>query len=515
MTSMKADYAERRDDILNVLILIAAASGLGVYLVATTVLISKDGVTYIELARRFSSEPLIVIKGLTPGYPKGLAFGYPSLILAAHTVAVWFGADSSVLGWTYSAQSMALLCRVLALIPLYFLGKLLVGAKRSFWALVILIVLPYPAQFGSDALRDWPHILFLAVGLLFLLRGAKAGTWWMFAGAGMATGFGHMIRPECGQLVIYGVLWILVRLIAPKPEMNRGTLVGALAALLLGFAIPAAPYTAVRGQLLPEKLKDYMTASALPESERNHEVGIETGTAVWTASGLPVKTVKAVGRLAGEMSDNLMYYFMPALLVGAYARIRRKSEVSDIEKFFIPAFVLLNVLMMIMLYHRWDYISRRHCLPLVVLLIFYVPAGLEILARWLEQRFSKDQGQNDQPSQRWFLILLAIGMGICAPKLLSPSGDDKQGYRDAAEWLRQNSGPEDVVAVPDLRISFYAERQGAGYTTEIPEGAEYIVRIVGDEDEQIPSDGLERKEFSASVGKRKKNRERVVIYRVT
>ena len=508
MTSMKVDSdtknTERWDDIVNLLILIFAASAIGIWRIAAGVLISKDGVTYIELAQRFPSEPLNVIKGLF--------FGYPFLVYSAHELAAVFGAPSSALAWAYSAQSVTLLCRVLALIPLYFIGKLLVGARRSFWAVAVLIILPYPADFGSDALRDWPHVLFLAVGLLFLLWGAKEGKWWMFAGAGVTAGIGHMVRPECGQLVVYGVLWILMRLAAPKPGMNRGALVGALAALLLGFAIPAVPYMAIRGEILPEKLKEYMTASALRESQRNHEVGIDTGSAVQSTSGLPVKTVRALGRLAGEMSDNLMYYFVPALLVGAYARIRRQSEVSDMEKFFIPAFVFLNVLMMIMLYHQWGYISRRHCLPLTVVLIFYVPAGLEILAQRLEQRFSKDQGQNDRPSQRWFFILLAIGTGICTPKLLSPPGYDKQGYRDAAEWLRQNSGPDDVVAVPDSRISFYAERKGIVYTAEMPGGTEYIVAIVGGQDEDALSAGIGRKEFSARVEKRKKNKKRVVVY---
>ncbi len=517
MTGMKAEpdtkSIERREDILNLFILILVASVVGVYLVATTVLISKDGVTYITLAGRFSSEPLNIIKGLTPGYPKGLAFGYPLLILAAHKVAAWFGGDSSAIGWTYSAQSMTLLCRVLALIPLYFIGKLLVGARRSFWAVTILIVLPYPAQFGSDALRDWPHILFLAVGFLLLLWGAKECKWWMFTGTGMAAGLGQLIRPECVQLVAYGVLWILIRIIAPKPGINRGTLAKALAALLLGFAIPAAPYMAVRGQILPQKLKEYIDASTVWESEGNHNTVTDRSTAMASAFG--GKTTRAIGRLAGEISDNLMYYFVPALVVGVYARIRRRSQATDIERFFVPAFVFLNVLMMVMLYHHWGYISRRHCLALVVWLTFYVPEGLEILARWIEQRLSKSQAQRNPPSQRWFFVLLAIGAAICTPKLLSRPGYDKQGYREAAEWLRQNTQPQDVVAIPDQRISFYAERKGEMYAMEVPKGTDYVVRIVEEQDDQKPSDEFGRKLFSARVEKRKKNKKQVVIYRVT
>ncbi len=499
--------AEHKGDIVNVLILILAASALGAYLVATTVLISKDGVMYIELAERFASEPLKAVK-VSP-------FGYPFLIFATHKVATWFGANSSALAWTYSAQSVALLCRVLALVPLYFIGKLLVGSRRSFWAALILIILPYPAQFGSDALKDWPHVLFLAAGFLFLLRGAEGGERWMFGVTGLAAGLGHIIRPECAQLVVYGVLWIFTRLASPKQNMNRRALVGALALLLLGFAMPAAPYMAVRGEILPQKLRGYIHASDLREQQGDRETGADIESIVWTASGLPVTTVRGMGRLAGEMSDNLMYYFVPALIVGMYARARRRSSLSDVEGFFIPAFALFNVLMMIMLYQRWGYISRRHCLPLIVLLIFYVPGGLEILARWLEQRLSRHRAQSHPHSQRWFFALLAIGAGICTPKLLTPLGADKQGYRDAAEWLRQNSLPQAIVAVPDLRISLYAERKGALYTTETRKGTEYVVRIVGDKDEQKPSEAFGREAFSARVEKRKKNNKRVVIYRLT
>jgi hypothetical protein len=101
------------------------------------------------------------------------------------------------------------------------------------------------------------------------------------------------------------------------------------------------------------------------------------------------------------------------------------------------------------------------------------------------------------------------------PKLLRPLGADKHGYREAAQWLKENTRQEDAVAVPDLRISFYAERKGIGYTTEIPEGTEYIVRIVRDEDEEALSGASAQKEFSARVEKRKKNEKRVVIYRMT
>jgi hypothetical protein len=66
-----------------------------------------------------------------------------------------------------------------------------------------------------------------------------------------------------------------------------------------------------------------------------------------------------------------------------------------------------------------------------------------------------------------------------------------------------------VVAVPDLRISFYAERKGIQYATEIPEGSDYVVRVVSDKDEEVQFGG---RVYSAKVDARKKDKKRVIVY---
>ena len=232
----------KKQDFIHLIILLTIAAGIGIYLIITTVLISKDGVFYIEEAKKFSSEPINVMKG----HP----LGYPFLIFIAHKFAILFSNSSSVYTWVRSAQSITLLCRLLALIPLYFIGRFFIGSRKSFWAILILVMLPYPARFGSDALRDWPHILFLAAGFIFLLHGAEQGDWRIFGVVGLLAGFGHIIRPECAQLVIYAGLWLLMGLLWPRRDMNRPKLACALFVLLIGFAIPAAPYMKARGRIL-------------------------------------------------------------------------------------------------------------------------------------------------------------------------------------------------------------------------------------------------------------------------
>ena len=495
----------RRQDLIRLAILLVIALGIGVYLVSTTVVISKDGVFYIQQAMRISSEPQKVIKGLP--------FGYPFLIFAAHKLAASLSGGSSLFTWIYSAQSITLLCRLLSLIPLYFIGKLLVGSKRSFWAILILIILPYPAEFVSDILREWPHILFLASGFLLLMLGAKQGKWWLFGVTGFVAGLGHMIRPECAQLLIYGALWIFIRLFSPKPSMSRPKLLCALSVLLIGFAIPAAPYMTARGQYLPAKLKVLISSALQEYSEEIREPGTNSGNKIYTASGVPGKIANAFGELGGAMSEDLMYFFVPALLIGIYFRFRKQSSAVEIERFFVPAFVTLNVVMLIALYYSWGYISRRHCMPLVVFTIFYVPIGLEVSAGWLAGRFSKSTPASDQDRQRWFFILLITGIVICMPKLLRLSGSDKQGYRTAAAWLRENTAQDDLIASPDSRITFYAERKAIIYETTPSRKTEYAVAIVKDENEVPDFVDNAQKQYSVWENERRKNK-KLVIYKM-
>ncbi|MHC4159991.1 MAG: glycosyltransferase family 39 protein, partial [Planctomycetota bacterium] len=397
-----------KNDAINISIILILSLAIGIYLIATTVLIAKDGVSYIERAQKFSTDPVRVIKGPPCGY----AF----LIFFTYKIVTFVSNNTSVYGWIYSAQCITLLCKLLALIPLYFICKGFVGRKLSFWAILILVLLPYPARFGSDVLRDWPHILFLATGLLFLLLAAKQGIWWMFGIAGLAAGLGHIIRPECAQLVIYGVLWLLTGLLLPKRNMNRPKLICASLVLLIGFAIPAAPYMKVRGKILPEQLNTLVSSCYRLEQERIQEPSTDNHNQAFTTVSLPGKMVKAIGRLIRRISENLMYFFAPALLLGIYSRFGRKSAGTEIECFFMSVFITFNVIVMVLLHYNHGYISRRHCLPLVVLTIFYVPIGLQISADWLRSKSYRGQQETNKNPQLWFFILLAVGAVICLPK---------------------------------------------------------------------------------------------------
>jgi len=500
---------EKRD-LAHIAVLLAIGLVIGVYLIATTVLIAKDGVFYIERAQQFTSDPINIIKRHPPGYP--------FLILIAHKFEGLFSSSTSVQGWIYSAQAVTLLCRLLALIPLYFIGKLLVGSKNSFWALLILIFLPYPARIVCDVVREWPYLLFLATGFFFLLWGAKSRKWWAFGLVGLSSGLGYLVRPESAQLVVYGFLWIAISMVGPKLwGVSRWKNLIGLALLFIGFAIPAVPYMKCTGKIIPPKVNRIMKSfsfNALPDNTGTPKVNADSSN-YYVAEIVPYNVSKALGEIFKTVGENLMWFFMPALVIGLYHRFR--GDAKREERFLITTFITMNVVMMVL---RYCYIqlhaSQRWSLPLITFTIFYIPVGLNVVGNWLEIKFPMNRQKSDVSKRKsgfWFLVLLLVGIAICLPKLFRPIRIEKQGYRAASTWLRENTAPTDIIAASDRRIAFYAERKGLGYGKKIPKQAKYVVRIVEDEDEKPEFDRTVREKYSVWANKREKQR-RIVIYEV-
>jgi 4-amino-4-deoxy-L-arabinose transferase-like glycosyltransferase len=487
--------------IIHIIILLALGAVIGIYLISTTTVIAKDGVAFIKYAKKLRVAP---INTMARKYQHP---GYPLLILLAHKITSVLREGVSIWSWIYCAQGVALTFRLLAIAVLYFVGRYLVGAELSFWAVLILVFLPKPAAYGSDALSDWPHIFFLAVGIWLLMRAAN-GKWWLFGCAGLSAGMGYLIRPECAQVVVFGSFWLGLQLLWSKRTMGQREALCAMALLLVGFLLTVAPYMKLKGAVFPKKqLVSGFQADEI--CEQSVQIHSNSPAVAGFASS---KITRGLGKLVERVSDTLMWFFVPALLLGIYGNFR-KCDWYRPEKFFIIALVVLNVPLMVLLYCKYGYMSGRHTFPLVIFTIFYASAGLQAMGAWLQNKLSKDV---EKPSKiktsetTWFLVLLAIGIFICIPKLLTPIRTAKQSFRDVAQWLAAHTDMKDKIAVPDIRISFYAQRKGlicrAG---RIPKRAQYIVREFKAGEAILPGqlDKVEH-EYVDQV-----NGNRVVIYR--
>jgi hypothetical protein len=747
-----------KSDVLCLGILAGLCLPIGIHQVRKLALINPDGVLYIGLGHRLPGDYV----GVARRYPPG----YPLILWAGHAAAMRVMGHDSPMLWLHSSLGVTLLCRMLALIPLYFLGKLLVGRANSFWALLILIFLPYPAQYAAEVLREWPYVLFLATGFWLLCQALRRRQGWVQAPkrdplrlgtllvlVGLDAGLGYLIRPECGQLVLYTLLGLAAIGLAEK-TVRRWTLSGAGLLAVAGFLVPVAPHVRAVGSITPHQLqapaaKGPPTLSAVgpraasddplefevPEGEllelpvqASDALGAPltfslaavpvgsrpvygfrspaTGNRVWTANenekyllllnyprtvwewesiacyayaqagariGLrgvwrlwsptrarhfytideqeketllqepgqdawlsdgvvfyvwppgqqPPDTVpvyrfgsreseyswavhgspayqavpadetrtgtvvwyvhqgdappagatiqggifrwrpghgqrgdyqitiigsdgqlescqsviirvtappsaRAVRPLAqhagigmlpeaaykvlsGVAQDLMVVFFVPWLL-GLFWRLRYEAERT--EQVLIAAVLLVNtglILMRRLGLGPGD--ERRYALGMIALTIFYVPVGIEVLARWLNSIRPLTRPRWTPlclSGSPWFHLLVAVGLAVCLPKLLLASPGAKVGYRAAAAWLQQNTRAGDVLAVPDVRISFYAQRRGLLYLQH-PNSrrADYVIMIEDGTTSRVPEEW--QREYSVMVDRR--TRKTLVIYR--
>lgn len=431
---------------IHIAILSAITLIIGVYLVSTLVLIAKDGIVYIDVAQK-----------MTGGIFKAVCDtrqppGYPFLIYEMHQIAGLFYGTESLAGWIISAQGVSLLSKLIASIALYFVGSYFAGSRISFWGVLILSVLPDALDFGADALSDWPSLMFLSIGFLLLLLGTEYRKVWLWGLAGIAAGLGYLIRPECAQVAFYGGVWLAYNLIRPQGEMKRGRAAGSLVLLAAGFAVIALPYMQCKGYVIPEQQMWELPALLNMHGENLCLAGLSVGTLIKNAV------------VVNKICETMIYYFVPFLAIGCYYYFRKHPK-TPAQTFFIAAFILVNVARAVWQPSYFGFLSRRHTLPLAAFTIFFIPIGLQIITGWLSRKKVWDKLSGQEGARCWFLILMFVGVSICAVKIIrmSPLGWKKQGYRQTAKWLNENTVTADIIAVPDKRIAFYAERQGLEY----------------------------------------------------
>lgn len=483
---------EAKRDSVYLLILLAVAVIIGAYLIVTTTAIAKDGAFYIEQAKRLDSDPLTEIRS----YPHPP--GFPFLILTVHKLMSLISGNTSIFSWIYSGQIVSILCRVLAIVAMYFIGKKFVGARMSFWGLFILLLLPAFAKYGSDVLRDWPHMLFLAAGFLLMLWATEENRWWLFGGVGLVSGLGYWIRNECIQVVVYAALWLLVSLLLRKRSANAKKLIRGLVLLVIAFAISAGPYMFLKGTVLPQRLG--RTAKLFLATFSKSEIQEAPTGPLADQEFCPGFTMGNIAvafwKMVNEISEILKSFYVPALLIGIYYHFR-KANMRGVEVFFMTAFIVLNIGALIA---QWcsngSFRSRRYMLPLVGFTIFYVPVGLQVIASFIQDRLSNIVGK--AKPKFCFFALIAIGVAICTPRLLRPLGARRGPYRIAAKWLKDNTEPESLIIAPDPRISFYAERKEADSLSKTSSAKPvYIVKILNEKNKELSvQEEIIQKEYS-------------------
>jgi hypothetical protein len=481
----------------DILILLSIALVLGIYLILTTVVISRDSVGYIWTAQWLQEDPdegsLLYVwraqhlldnpnEKINPNDMLAeRPCGYELLILLSYRIFYAITGNNSVQGWIWAAQGLTLLCKALAVVPLYLIGCLMTCRKSSFWGCVILLLLPEPAQWGSDILREWPYLLFMALSILSLLYGIRKSMAWPFALTGLFAGVGFLICLQSIHLVALGFFILSILMLKPPNHFIRPKVLIAAFLLIAGFAGPVLVYAYYSGQITNNYLKDYIAKvlpvcndSAVEEANtpatKDSETGIDRAPESEVVKG-PDTTVEdtsdtevggTLPRFAYELykdtGELLVWFYFPFWIIGLYLRLRNKAD--PMVRYIIGALILLGTGMILMRYfYKEAIVTQRWVFPLVALTAFYIYTGIEKVALWAERK----KAPNCKQPEKWTRILVAVGILICLSKCFEPLGADKKNYLEAADWISSNTQQSDWFYTFDKRIPFYAERNHLVY----------------------------------------------------
>ncbi len=436
-------------------LLILFSLGIGLYLILSTVLISKDGVRFIQFAQALQECPR---KTLLVEYQHP---GYPFLIITMQKLISAF-AGTSVDSWLFSAQFTAVLFKTLTLAVLYVWGKRITDSKfKSFLGVFILACLPLPAHYGSDALSDWPALFSISFCLLCLVISSQKKQLFLYGLIGLVGGAGYLIRPEAGQVVLYACGTAIYLFISGKITVFR--LCTMLFVVILCFTITTAPYMVLKKSILPKKTLVRTTDAGIDHSTDE----TSTPPCRYNISGFQFGSFAGgFQKLFSNFGETYMWYFTPFWIIGIINWFRQTT--CRLKKLLLTGFISLNVIVVLMLYYAFGYMSDRHTLPLFAVTFMFIPIGLDKSSCWIARQY------NIKNANKICLALAAFGVVICMPKLLRPLGNDKRFYKDAALWLRNNAGDDEVVAVCDPRIGFYCRKKWVLLTTTQYQKADWI-----------------------------------------
>jgi len=463
-------------------LLLLLATGIHAWVIARTTVTARDSIGYIRYALRFEREPWTTVLPTIEQHPL-----YPLAVLGmSQPVRLFYGGPTPA-AMVLSSQLANALGGILLVIPMFFLGKELFGARAGFWAALLFQCLPICAQVTSDGLSDGLFLLLLATGLLFGVQALNRRSVARLFLCGLATGLAYLTRPE-GALVAVATVFVLA-LSQALPACRwpwRRAAVGVVA-LGLGALVCAGPYMAVIGALTvkpsarrmvsdPHVLLRQDGSSGGTALQGRPDGSGESSHATARASVAPLRLTNvllaswwvdegvdgpptltwSLKAVANETIHAFQYVAWGPALVGLWWFRQRWRERPGL---LLPlALCGLVALILGRLALALGYLSERHTLVLVLCGSLWAGAALVrgadswpgLLARWRGRPLSA----------RWATVLptavLLLWTVWCLPAALKPLHANRTGYRKAGEWLADRVQPGDLILDPFCWAHYYA-----------------------------------------------------------
>ncbi|MFN0138295.1 MAG: hypothetical protein ACKVS9_19500 [Phycisphaerae bacterium] len=401
------------------------------WFIANLPMLSRDGVDYIDYAQRLQARGIAAVRDADfeqhPLFPATIAIVQPLLRAVA-------GVDSPLV-WQRSGQFESLLCGGVVLLLIAALARRVVAALELPFppdrvaAIAVLLggILPLNVWLSADVMSEQLFLVFYLGACLAMCRaGVLPGLF-----TGLLAGAAFLTRPEAIAL-LPGVAAVAAH---GWTRGRRGRAFATAALALLGFGMVAAPYWGTLGRFSPKAEKQTVSDSASAQQPpisyaRLDRSEVSMIVAPWHAL---LETARA-GRVA-----------IVALAIPVLVSLRPAILRSPLIALAVVA--LVHFAMIALLRYRHGYLSPRHALVIVELLIPLAAIALAYLAtlkpRWLGP-----------------LVMLAASAPLAFYATRFPDEQNRH-LLPAAQWVRATAIGGDRVSLlgprSHSRLAFYAD----------------------------------------------------------
>lgn len=427
-------------------------------LIAQAPLAAPDAVEFVAVAQRIAADGLAATIRSETVPPL-----FPAMVCGVHATLTRAGLLDAA-AWGRAAQLAAALGLIGAVVPVFLFSQRLVGRRAAVAAAILFCLLPTSSRLGTDGIADAWHLLFVAGALWMLVEanhttGRPAQAWSL--AAGLCVGLALLCRAEALVIGAAVGLTALYTLRTSSRESWR-----TAAAFAGGALVCLVPYLAsgvVRPEAIAERLRGGGTATA--ERPLNSGAGasyvaateadaaevaplihdsraLEFGRKDRSRSSRAQSLTSATLLYGREFLQACGYVVLPLAAIGAFARRRRAAHVKP-RNLAGPRLDLILALFTLLSYTfvvRQGYVTSRHFMLPLVILLPYAGLGLFAIGRAFRQRFAS--AQSAPQLARYVTLGLAAG---CLLATLRPLHYTHAAHRDAADWLRSDAAQFGVV----------------------------------------------------------------------
>lgn len=432
-------------------LLMAGAAALLFWITHHAQVSFADGLRYVREAHRIGHGDLT--GGLLRGIDHPL---HPLAIAGAHAL---IGGDGPY-EWQAAAQCAAVIALVLAVVPVYLLGRDLFDDETTAWLGAVLVFAnPVTTYIGVNVLSESTFLLFWAWGLWASVRFLREGR---FVWLPWAIGFGalaYLTRPEGLLLHLALVATLLLLPLHRMTRINWPRWWGALALLVIGPALLVGPYVAYKGGL-GTKPAVARVLGTLPRSAPEAVERERTLPAGQTA----VQTYAiAVGQVLKAFGGVVTWPLVPLAVLGlAVAR-----PVGDRARtwLFLGLIVAASAVALVRLHATGGYCTVRHALVPGLILTLSAAHGFAWLMRSTVidgRRLGLGEGRIRPGPAVWALLLGSALFWPYYARTSAPYSSSFAPYRIAGSWLHERRN--DGALVLDLTewTLFFCGRPGFG-----------------------------------------------------